>query len=68
MPGFDHREIHNTFKNILFLFTVFLIGCSTSNPQEDQAAVLPVPIDTNSLPDVNAADYWDKAVLSDCYR
>lgn len=51
------------YKNVLFLFSVFLIGCSTSSPQEDQAAVLPEPIDASNLPDVNAADYWNKAVL-----
>lgn len=51
------------YKNIFFLFTVFLIGCSTSRPQEDQAADLPGPIDTNILQDVNAADYWNNAVL-----
>lgn len=51
------------YKNVIFLFMVFLIGCSTSSPQEDPQGVLPGPTDTSGLPDVNAPDYWDKAVL-----
>ncbi|MGB5203216.1 glycoside hydrolase family 16 protein [Eudoraea sp.] len=51
------------YKNIIFLFTVFLLGCSASSPQDDQESVLPAPIDIDGLPDVNAPDYWDKAVL-----
>jgi len=51
------------YKNIFLLFTVFLIGYSTSSPQENQAAVLPEATDTNNLPDVNSPDYWDNAVL-----
>lgn len=50
-------------KNIFLLFTVFLIGCSTSSKQENQATVLPEATDTNNLPDVNSPDYWDNAVL-----
>jgi len=50
-------------KKIIILFAVLLIGCSTSNPQEDQGGVLTGPIDISGLPDVNAPDYWDKAVL-----
>ncbi len=51
------------YKKFIFLFTVLLIGCSKSSPQEDQEGDLTGPIDVNSLSDVNAPDYWDKAVL-----
>jgi len=51
------------YKNIIFFFTVFLIGCSSSTPQEDMEAVLSDPIDTSDLLDVDAPDYWENAVL-----
>jgi len=51
------------YNNIIFLFTVFLLGCTASSPQDDQESVLPGPKDTDGLADVNAPDYWDKAVL-----
>ncbi|WP_297794937.1 glycoside hydrolase family 16 protein [uncultured Eudoraea sp.] len=50
-------------KSLIFLCSAFLLGCSSSSPQEDIQSDPPESSDTSGLPDVNAADYWDNATL-----
>ena len=50
-------------KNIIILFTALLIGCSKSSSQEENPRGVAEPIGIGDMQDVNAPDYWDKAVL-----
>ncbi len=51
------------YKKIIILFVVFLTGCSKSSAQEENQGEASAPIDIGGVQDVNAPEYWDKAVL-----
>ncbi|MBT8181116.1 MAG: glycoside hydrolase family 16 protein [Eudoraea sp.] len=51
------------YKKITIIFLVLLIGCSKSTPQEEDQGEVSGPVDIGDVQDVNAPDYWDKAVL-----
>ncbi len=51
------------YKKIIILFIVLLTGCTKSSPQEENRAEATGPIAITDVQDVNAPDYWDKAVL-----